>query len=118
MREPLLALRPDEPPGLARSISGRLLAPHVNGTRPAGDRLAILLACLRARGCTRCAAPLVEHAAYQAGQVLCPACAIVAAGGRPHRWCRWDADEAWALKRSLGRGIPDDDDDDEDDEED
>jgi uncharacterized Zn finger protein (UPF0148 family) len=68
-----------------------------------------LLACLRAQGCARCAAPLVEHAAYQAGQVLCPPCGIVAAAAGPI--------EAWALRRSLGRGIPDDDED-EDDEED
>ncbi len=91
-----------------------------NGTRPAGDRLQVLLACLRARGCARCAEPLVEHAAYRAGQVLCPACALAAGGATV--WVGWDADQARALRRSLGRdlGIPDDDDEDdhEDNEED
>ena len=109
----LAALTPDDLRAwLARQRE--LLAPRVNGTRPAGDRLAILLACLRARGCTRCAEPLVEQVAWKAGQAWCPACALAAGGATV--WVGWDGDEAPALRRSLGRdlGIPDDDDEEED----
>jgi hypothetical protein len=79
MRDELRALTP-EALRVWLSSQRALLAPRVNGTRPAGDRLAVLLACLEAPGCARCAAPLVERAAWKAGQVLCPTCALAAGG--------------------------------------
>jgi hypothetical protein len=114
MREDLLALRPDELRAWLQH-QWEVLAPHRNGTRRSVD-LTPLVACLRAQGCARCAEPLVEHAAYRAGQVLCETCTLAAGGATV--WCGWTAEAAGALRSLEGDpGIPDDDDPDEDEDE-